>query len=106
MAQKANPISLRVRKNKCNFDTVWFNHYNYVNLLIRDFKIKKYINYILKKSNFSTARFLILNCTNKIKINLFFCDNDKAINKSYILKNIYKNNFLFKNNLKKNENFK
>ena len=71
MAQKINPIALRLNTN-LNFDSCWYNNSNYVNLLIRDIKVKNYINLILKKMKFCHARFLIENLHNKHKINVFF----------------------------------
>ncbi len=77
MAQKINPIALRLNTN-LNFDSCWYNNSNYVNLLIRDIKVKNYINLILKKMKFCHARFLIENLHNKHKINVFFCNPIKS----------------------------
>ena len=49
MAQKINPISLRLGKTNRGMDSCWFNQSNYVNLLMKDFKIQCYIDLILKK---------------------------------------------------------
>ena len=77
MAQKINPIALRLDTN-LNFDSCWYNNSNYVNLLIRDLKVKNYINNILKKSKLCHARFHILSLHNKQKINVFFCNPASA----------------------------
>ena len=77
MAQKINPIALRLYTN-LNFDSCWYNNSNYVNLLIRDLKVKNYINNILKKSKLCHARFHILSLHNKQKINVFFCNPASA----------------------------
>lgn len=90
MAQKINPISLRLGKTNRNFDFSWFNDSNYVNLLMRDLKIQIYINYILKKIKYCSARYLIQNLPNKVKINVFFCNsskNRKIISKIFYLSN-------------------
>ncbi len=78
MAQKINPLSLRLRKTNRNFDSSWFNDSNYVSLLMRDLKIQLYINLILKKLKYCSARYLIQNLPNKIKIHIFFCNPDKS----------------------------
>lgn len=80
MAQKSNPIILRLLKTNRHFDGCWFNNSNYVYLLMRDFKIIDYINGILKTMNVSSARFLIQNLHNKQKINVFFCNLQKTRN--------------------------
>jgi len=77
MAQKVNPIALRLQKTNVNFDSCWYSNSNYVNLLMADIKIQNYIDSILKKVNFSSARFLIQNLHNKVKINVFFCDQNQ-----------------------------
>lgn len=81
MAQKSNPIILRLLKTNRFFDSCWFNRSNYVYLLMRDFKIRNYINGILKTMNASSARFLIQNLHNKQKINVFFCNLEKTKNR-------------------------
>ena len=78
MAQKINPLSLRLKKTNRNFDFSWFNDSNYVSLLMRDLKIQFYINLILKKLKYCSARYLIQNLPNKIKIHIFFCNPDKS----------------------------
>lgn len=80
MAQKSNPIILRLLKTNRHFDGCWFNNSNYVYLLMRDFKIINYINGILKTMDVSSARFLIQNLHNKQKINVFFCNLQKTRN--------------------------
>lgn len=90
MAQKINPISLRLGKTNRNFDFSWFNDSNYVNLLMRDLKIQCYINFILKKIKYSSARYLIQNLPNKVKIHVFFCNSNKT--RKHISKIFYLNN--------------
>ncbi len=82
MAQKINPIILRLEKTNLNFDSCWYTNSNYVNLLMNDIKVQNYINCILKKIQFSSARFLIQNLHNKVKINVFFCNPTK--NRNYM----------------------
>jgi ribosomal protein S3 len=89
MAQKINPISLRLGKTNRNFDFSWFNDSNYVNLLMRDLKIQWYINLVLKKIKYSSARYLIQNLPTKVKINVFFCNTNK--NRKHISKIFYLN---------------
>jgi small subunit ribosomal protein S3 len=43
MGQKVNPISYRIGVVK-TWDSVWYSEKDYVNYLIEDFKIRKYIN--------------------------------------------------------------
>ena len=72
MAQKINPISLRLERTNRTIDSSWFNQCNYVNLLMKDLKIQWYINLILKKIKFCSARYSILHLPSKIKVNIFF----------------------------------
>lgn len=89
MAQKINPISLRLEKTNRTIDSSWFNQCNYVNLLMKDLKIQWYINLILKKIKFCSARYSILHLPTKIKINIFFYNGNKS--KKYIYKIFYLN---------------
>ena len=89
MAQKINPISLRLEKTNRTIDSSWFNQCNYVNLLMKDLKIQWYINLILKKIKFCSARYSISHLPTKIKINIFFYNGNK--NKKYICKIFYLN---------------
>jgi small subunit ribosomal protein S3 len=43
MGQKVNPISYRIGVVK-TWDSIWYSEKDYVNYLIEDFKIRKYIN--------------------------------------------------------------
>lgn len=89
MAQKINPISLRLEKTNRTIDSSWFNQCNYVNLLMKDLKLQWYINLILKKIKFCSARYSIIHLPTKIKINVFFYNGNK--NKKYICKIFYLN---------------
>ena len=89
MAQKINPISLRLEKTNRTIDSSWFNQCNYVNLFMKDLKIQWYINLILKKIKFCSARYSIIHLPTKIKINIFFYNGNK--NKKYICKIFYLN---------------
>lgn len=89
MAQKINPISLRLEKTNRSMDSSWFNQSHYVNLLMKDFKIQWYIDLILKKIQFCSARYSITHLPTKIKINIFFCNPNK--NRKYISKIFYLN---------------
>ncbi len=100
MAQKINPISLRLKKTNRNFDSSWFNDSNYVNLLMRDFKIQSYTNIILKKLKYCSARYLIQNLPNKVKITIFFCNADK--DKKHMCKIFYLN---YTKKIKKNKTY-
>lgn len=91
MAQKVNPVSLRLQKTNRHFDSSWFNSSNYNGLLMREFKIKKYINSILNKVKFSSARFSIQNLHSKIKIYVFFCNFNE--NRAHMSKIFYLNNY-------------
>lgn len=93
MGQKVNPTSLRLGKTNLNFDFCWFNDSNYVNLLMRDFKIQSYINLILKQIKFSSAKYSIQNLPTKIKISVFFLNPNKTkthVSKVFFLKNYKK----------------
>ena len=72
MGQKINPISLRLEQTNKQFDSCWFNEYNYTNLINKDIKIKSYINFVLNQIKYSSARFFIQNLPNKIKVHVFF----------------------------------
>lgn len=89
MAQKINPISLRLEKTNRTIDSSWFNQCNYVNLFMKDLKIQWYINLIFKKIKFCSARYSIIHLPTKIKINIFFYNGNK--NKKYICKIFYLN---------------
>jgi small subunit ribosomal protein S3 len=89
MAQKINPISLRLERTNRTIDSSWFNQCNYVNLLMKDLKIQWYINLILKKIKFCSARYSILHLPSKIKVNIFFYNGNK--NKKHICKIFYLN---------------
>lgn len=90
MAQKVNPISLRLEKTNRTFDSSWFNNSNYSYLLKKDIKIQSYINVLLKQIKYSSARYLILNLPNKTKINVFFYNPNK--NRRNTSKIFYLNN--------------
>jgi ribosomal protein S3 len=81
MGQKINPISLRLEQTNKQFDSCWFNQYNYTNLINKDIKIKSYINFVLNQIKYSSARFFIQNLPNKIKVHVFFL-NPKTLRKS------------------------
>ncbi len=81
MGQKINPISLRLEQTNRQFDSCWFNDYNYTNLINKDIKVKSYINRILNQIKYSSARFFIQNLPNKTKIHVFFL-NPKTLRKS------------------------
>ena len=104
MAQKVNPISLRLDKTNRTFDSSWFNNSNYTYLLKKDIKIQSYVNVILKQIKYSSARYLILNLPNKTKINVFFYNpnkNRRNTSKIFYLNNKKKNKKLKKNFLNK-----
>ena len=81
MGQKINPISLRLEQTNRQFDSCWFNDYNYTNLINKDIKVKSYINGILNQIKYSSARFFIQNLPNKTKVHVFFL-NPKTLRKS------------------------
>ena len=81
MGQKINPISLRLEQTNRQFDSCWFNDYNYTNLINKDIKVKSYINRILNQIKYSSARFFIQNLPNKTKVHVFFL-NPKTLRKS------------------------
>ena len=81
MGQKINPISLRLEQTNRQFDSCWFNDYNYTNLINKDIKVKSYINRILNQVKYSSARFFIQNLPNKTKVHVFFL-NPKTLRKS------------------------
>lgn len=77
MAQKVNPISLRLGKTNLTSDSSWFSNSNYSNLLQKNIKLQSYINLILKQIKYSSARYSIINLPNKTKVNIFFYNPNK-----------------------------
>ena len=110
MGQKINPISLRLEQTNRQFDSCWFNDYNYTNLINKDIKIKSYINLVLNQIKYSSARFFIQNLPNKTKVHVFFL-NPKTLRKNvsrvFQLKDSFKKRKTKQISLlqKKNENF-
>ena len=93
MGQKINPISLRLEQTNRQFDSCWFNDYNYTNLINKDIKIKSYINLVLNQIKYSSARFFIQNLPNKTKVHVFFLNPKtlrKGVSRVFQLKDSFK----------------
>ncbi len=78
MGQKINPISLRLQTTNRYFDSCWYNDFYYTESIEQDFKIRHYLNSILKQLHYPTGRFFIQSSHKKIKIYQFFCSPLKA----------------------------
>jgi ribosomal protein S3 len=72
MGQKANPISLRIQQTNRSFDSSWYSDKFYSELILKDLKIKNYLNSFLNIVKRPNARFIIQNSQKKTKIFLFF----------------------------------
>ena len=73
MAQKVNPISLRLQQTNREFDNSWYTQYFYRRLVSRDIYLQQYINSFLKLIKYPSARFSIQYSTKNIKISSFIC---------------------------------
>lgn len=73
MAQKVNPISLRLQQTNREFDNSWYTQYFYRRLVSRDIYLQQYINNFLKLIKYPSARFSIQYSTKNIKISSFIC---------------------------------
>jgi ribosomal protein S3 len=73
MAQKANPISLRLQYTNRYFDNSWYSKKYYDKLVTKDIHIQKYINTFLKLVKLPLARFSIQYLPKKTRIFSFFC---------------------------------
>jgi hypothetical protein len=80
MAQKVNPISLRLQQTNRHFDSCWYSEYFYSELITKDLQLQSYFNSILKQLDYPRARFFIQNFQNKLQIQLFLCTS-KAFRK-------------------------
>lgn len=73
MAQKINPISLRLQFNNRYFDNSWYSKKYYDQLITRDILIQKYINTFLKLLKLPLGRFSIQHLPKKTRLFSFFC---------------------------------
>lgn len=78
MGQKINPISLRLQTTNRYFDSCWYNDFYYTESIEQDFKVRHYLNSILKQLHYPAGRFFIQSSHKKIKIYQFFCSPLKA----------------------------
>ena len=72
MAQKSNPISLRLNKTNKNWDSCWYGDYFYTKQLLQDLKCKTYIKTVCKQAKMHSP-FILLNAGHQqIRMALFF----------------------------------
>ena len=72
MAQKTNPISLRLQQTNRDYDSAWYSKYNYTFLFNRGLGKTKYLTFILKQAGYPVPRGFIEHYLKKSKISLFF----------------------------------
>jgi hypothetical protein len=85
MAQKVNPISLRLGLNRRQ-DSSWFADFNYTSILHKEFYIQNYVRHFLKNGKRKGFRFKGLSYFRgvlqvlpmKIRIFPFFCNIDSS----------------------------
>lgn len=73
MAQKINPISLRLQYTNRYFDNSWYSKKYYDKLITKDILIQKYINTFLKLLKLPLGRFSIQHLPKKTRLFSFFC---------------------------------
>lgn len=73
MAQKINPISLRLQYTNRYFDNSWYSKKYYEKLVTKDVFIQKYINTFLKLLKLPLGRFSIQHLPKKTRLFNFFC---------------------------------
>lgn len=73
MAQKVNPISLRLQQTNREFDNCWYTNYFYRKLVSRDIYINHYLNNFLKLIKTPSARFSLQYSTKSSLIFTFLC---------------------------------
>jgi hypothetical protein len=78
MAQKTNPISLRLQYTNRYFDNSWYSKQYYDKLITKDIFIQKYINTFLKLLKLPSGRFSIQHLPKKTRLFNFFCYSKKS----------------------------
>ena len=74
MAQKTNPISLRLQKTNKHFSSCWYSDYFYDEMSSHDFRIRSYIESVLNQIGHSWALLYIQNQYRKVNIYSFLLD--------------------------------
>ena len=74
MAQKTNPISLRLQKTNKYFSSCWYSDYFYDEMSSHDFRIRSYIENVLDQIGHSWALLYIQNQYKKVNIYTFLLD--------------------------------
>lgn len=73
MAQKINPISLRLQYTNRYFDNSWYSKHYYDKLITKDIFIQKYINTFFKLLRLPLGRYSIQHLPKKTRLFTFFC---------------------------------
>lgn len=73
MAQKTNPISLRLQQTNRFFDNSWYSKKYYDKLIVKDIHIQKYMNTFLKLLKLPASRLSIQHIPQKTRLFSFFC---------------------------------
>ena len=74
MAQKTNPISLRLQKTNKHFSSCWYSDYFYDEMSSHDLRIRSYIESVLDQIGHSWALLYIQNQYRKVNIYSFLLD--------------------------------
>jgi ribosomal protein S3 len=115
MAQKVNPISLRLQQTNRNFESCWYSDFFYTSLINQDLQIQQYLDSILKQIEYPSGRYVVHNLPKKSKISVFFCNpktsrlkRTQRFHLQYTKKKnkaIYKKSYFIKNGVALNKQY-
>lgn len=96
MSQKTNPLSLRLQKSNQNFISPWFSDFFFDENYQYQLETEKYINKLLKETQYSKAFLSAKNSYRKSNLFLIIKDTRAQQKERQLLFNLKKNRSLFK----------